>query len=239
MSDTLRQALIAAVLANPDDDAPRLIIADYLDDHAETVDTPCPTCGPYHADTANPFGVGPGYHPERSPASGRHEGGWTNCQTCRGRGTVRSSNGFAEYAEFIRIQIALACWPCECDSEERVYYEAECRCNEKFILQRRERALWNNLYRQFDLPGVIPGTPYLDYNPNVTGDTTLIVRVSTYKIHYHVARGFIEAVTCSANTWIAKGDAILRQHPVRVVTVATSDPIDVSRWPTVRFKWQT
>lgn len=28
----------------------------------------------------------PGYHPERDPASGRHEGGWTNCKTCNGGG---------------------------------------------------------------------------------------------------------------------------------------------------------
>lgn len=63
-------------------------------------DSVCPSCSPYHKDTANPFGVGPGYRPERDPASGRHEGGWTNCKVCNcggssdcGRpGVVRANN---------------------------------------------------------------------------------------------------------------------------------------------------
>ena len=76
-------------------------------------ETPCPTCSPYAddpcpqcdgtgkvsylvgngrtftdvCDTCNGTGkFPPGYHPERDPASGRHEGGWTNCKTCSSTG---------------------------------------------------------------------------------------------------------------------------------------------------------
>lgn len=73
--------LLAAILERPEDDAPRLILADWLDDV--------------------------------------------------GRG---------DRADFIRCQIELANWPCECDEVERVYHP-ECRCKEKGELQRRGRAL--------------------------------------------------------------------------------------------------
>jgi hypothetical protein len=88
----------------------------------ESEEVPCPTCSPYQDEfcpkcdgrkytTVREFGFNgseyhdvpcitcngtgifpPGYHPERDPASGRHEGGWTNCKTCNGggRGTVRA-----------------------------------------------------------------------------------------------------------------------------------------------------
>lgn len=62
------------------------VLADALVDAGlpeESLST-CPSCVAYHADPSNPFGVGPGYHPERDPASGRHEGGWTNCKRCYG-----------------------------------------------------------------------------------------------------------------------------------------------------------
>ncbi len=59
-------------------------------------------------DPSNPFGE-PGHRPERDPASGRHEGAWANCFACnstgRTPGIVRRSNGYAERAEFIRVQI--------------------------------------------------------------------------------------------------------------------------------------
>lgn len=54
----------------------------------------------------------PGHHPQRDPASGRDEGGWTNCQTCNGAGP--STPGYVldtsnrDRAELIRVQIELA-----------------------------------------------------------------------------------------------------------------------------------
>jgi hypothetical protein len=65
------------------------VLADALEDagHPSEAEAPCPTCAHHYSDQRNPFGVGAlGYHPERDPASGRHEGDWTNCKTCNGGG---------------------------------------------------------------------------------------------------------------------------------------------------------
>lgn len=49
-------------------------------------DIPCSRCFGYKDDPESLMPGEPGYHPERDPASGRHEGGWTNCKTCNSGG---------------------------------------------------------------------------------------------------------------------------------------------------------
>lgn len=109
MSD--RDALLAAIAASPADDTPRLVFADWLDEHDATEQSPC-SCAQYLDNPDNPFRGIPGYRPERDPASGRHEGGWSNCKTCNsGGGTpgwVVRSNGFGVRAEFVRVGCELA-----------------------------------------------------------------------------------------------------------------------------------
>lgn len=63
------------------------ILADALEEAGCPIEekTPCPGCSQYARDPANPYKQ-PGYRPERDPASGRHEGGWTNCKTCNSGG---------------------------------------------------------------------------------------------------------------------------------------------------------
>src|SRR5687768_9817811 len=82
-------AFIRAILAAPDDDLPRLIYADFLDEKAG--DEPCKTCngqGWYYDDSGGNIGVQ------------RHcDGG------CRSTGRV--SNGLGERASFIRCQVEL------------------------------------------------------------------------------------------------------------------------------------
>lgn len=51
----------------------------------------CPHCGPYRHD---PEGFGPGWLPCRSPASGRHEGGWQICQVCNGANRTGLEPGY-------------------------------------------------------------------------------------------------------------------------------------------------
>jgi hypothetical protein len=67
------------------------VLADALEEAGcGDVEVPCPSCS-FHADNpVNPWRAA-GYRPERDPASGRHEGGWTNCKTCNsgGKGGVR------------------------------------------------------------------------------------------------------------------------------------------------------
>jgi uncharacterized protein (TIGR02996 family) len=78
--------IYATIIDQPDEDAWRLQYADCLDDHAGTV--VCPTC------------EGDGRSRGKLWASTPH------CPTCRGSGDV--SNGFAERAKFIRLQVAEA-----------------------------------------------------------------------------------------------------------------------------------
>jgi uncharacterized protein (TIGR02996 family) len=73
---TEREALLAAVIASPDDDLPRLAYADWLDEHAGEVE--CDQC------------------------KGKQVAYCTKCKWGQGR----LSNHFAERAEFIRCEVA-------------------------------------------------------------------------------------------------------------------------------------
>lgn len=72
------------VEACPECDGKRRVAASRERHVGERATVRCPTC---RGDGKFP----PGYHPARDVASGRHEGGWTNCQNCNGgkRGQVR------------------------------------------------------------------------------------------------------------------------------------------------------
>ncbi len=153
---TTADAFLADIVAHPDDDAPRLIYADYLDDQGQ---------------------------PER--------------------------------AEFIRVQCALARWPCECDDVERVYHD-ECRCKEKAELQRREQGL-NAYLSEWSaaLPGVLCG-----------GGPNLVVKYGAdgRGIDYHFRRGFVERVSCPCAAWLEHGQAVVRQQPVQRVELSDRRP---------------
>lgn len=85
------ESFLPAILANPPDDLPRLVLCDWLEAKAG-YDT-CHVCN----------GVG-----EIEPPARRH-GRYlkpTTCPECAGTGSV--SNGYAERAEFIRTQIEIA-----------------------------------------------------------------------------------------------------------------------------------
>jgi len=86
------------------------ILADALEEAGcpSVCESPCPRCSPYHDDEKNPFHE-PGYHPERDPASGRHEGGWTNCKTCKGGGVVRADNPLLQHLRSLGPHVR-GCW---------------------------------------------------------------------------------------------------------------------------------
>jgi uncharacterized protein (TIGR02996 family) len=85
----MEQAFLADILEHPDDDTPRLVYADWLDEHAAAV--PCARCidGLYLGDTSTdqPTDTIP-------------------CSRCSGTGRV--PDGRAARAEFIRVQCELA-----------------------------------------------------------------------------------------------------------------------------------
>lgn len=83
--DTTQSALLAAIRANPADDAPRLIYADWLDENA-TMDEKCHRCG--------------GDGTIENDSTGREY----TCPNCNGNRVSLKGNRFAERAEFIRRQ---------------------------------------------------------------------------------------------------------------------------------------
>lgn len=110
---TTEHALLAGILAAPDDDLPRLVFADRLDEIAGDV-----ACGVCH-------GVGDALVQTDYGATQER------CLTCHGTGRV--SDGRRERAEFIRVQCELARY------EEKV--EDSARADHWWNLKRRERVL--------------------------------------------------------------------------------------------------
>lgn len=162
------RALLGAVLADPRDDLPRLVYADWLEEH--TTDRQCWACQGY--------GTLQGSGPDRSNPT---------CDVCSGTGRV--SNGNSERAEFIRVQVELAridplkCWHPEGSTAD---------CRQCGALRRRERELWSGGENSFapQLAGLVNrnapgaclthwGTPNQDINSTIRGTWV---------------RGFVESV---------------------------------------------
>lgn len=173
-------ALLAAVIASPDEDTPRLVYADWLEE-----------------------------------------------------------NGRAAWAEFIRVQVALA--RAEADEEpvpgdvpeearaayragQRVGFHREasalasltgqpCRC----VLCLRERAYgaWHSL----DRLGIDrEWFPVLDASQVPPGDRPFAL----------VRRGFWEAVRCAGEEWLARGDAVRAAQPATRVVLTTQPELRIS-----------
>lgn len=110
--------LLRAIWDNPHDDTPRLVYADWLDDHA-TYSGQCGVC------------EGHGLLDE----DGRGSSEGTICENCKGSW---KGNGYADLAEFIRVQVELARIAC-------FYCRSGSLCRHKgtrYSLRRRERELF-------------------------------------------------------------------------------------------------
>lgn len=154
------EALLAAVLACPEDDAPRLIYADYLE-----------------------------------------------------------GQGRDARAEFIRVQVGLAaCGECGCDNLPRelaglpavVGMRPPCEC--RWCALRR---------RMFEL---YHAGEAFDFRPTIEWHVALVARVARLPAGMPgviVSRGFVHAVTCSAEDWLAHGDAVTAAQPIEDVTLTT------------------
>ena len=223
---TTHDALLAAVLAAPDDDLPRLVYADYLEENAgemkcRTCDGKgCPLCG--------------GDGRERHWECGE-------CPSCGWTGTV--SNGNAERAEFIRVQCDLA--RIRKKNFDRTQSGGPILTQEESasvpVLTKRERELWNFgakgtwvdcMYPEFD------GVLCIDYESVSTDAIRAPVLI--------VRRGFVSEVRCTLADWCGPrcvcrtaggpwansscckgtgfrtgiGPQIVRRHPVERVELA-------------------
>lgn len=122
MTTTTGDALYAACLANPDDDTPRLILADYLDG-LDSVRVACSQCN----------GSG-GW------ITGPHSEG---CLRCDGAGTITDASN-AQRAELIRVQCRVEAFPaCPRPGCGLKYHLGQCEVCQKEMkrLLAREREL--------------------------------------------------------------------------------------------------
>ncbi len=202
---TDEDALLAAILADPEDDTPRLVFADWLDENEASVTcercdgTGCTFCGGEDRD----------YHSSCN-----------ECNRCDGSGFV--SNGYAAKADLIRIQCELAKhWhgvgDCSCRQLIDKYDCDNCLTWERTEeLRDRERELFASL--PLELPdGFFRCVSTVAYMYSRLRSDPLAV----------YDRGFVDSVSCPWDAWRDHGDAILAAQPVRKVRLTTDPPF---RW---------
>jgi uncharacterized protein (TIGR02996 family) len=192
--------IYATILDRPDDDFPRLAYADALEGQAGTVT--CQRCG----------GDGQSHLASRSGGSL----GWGDCPTCNGSGEV--SNGFAERAEFVRVQVELARMPAMIPAGTLMGYGPDgqlapynpdvagmsypvavsgtCPPGRYHELRRRERELWAPpLNREMIKAAQNLGLATLILPGMATPNDQI------YRAWGEVSRGFVDAIRCDLRTW--------------------------------------
>ena len=178
-------ALLAAICANPSEDTPRLMYADWLDETAGAGAVPCHEC---HGHGEYVYGL-------------EEQQDW--CRRCDGTGSVPDVR--AARAEFIRVQCELAVnWADHSDlSHQGTKVCIGCE------LRRRERELlkdWRGLLRS-----AFSGAWDFGRGGDNQFDAT---KHGSPRILFSIAfvRGFPSSLTCTAADFLAHADA-LTWHP--------------------------
>lgn len=134
MTTTDETALLAAIRDNPEDDTPRLVYADWLQENNEAVE--CPTCLGTGSHAINPYELAARYGAGTATRILDHA--W--CGKCDGSGRI--PGGRADRAELIRVQCELARTPGQCD---KLFCDGQLvvcdECKRWKLLRRREREL--------------------------------------------------------------------------------------------------
>lgn len=200
---TIERQFLADILAHPQDDTPRLIYADWLDDNAETR-----SCG---CRGGQVYGMGEG-------SDDVYRNRWSTCPRCNGAAVVPDER--SAHAEFIRTQCALgvidnevaALGPCYCSGPDPTGC-GRCRKGERLGLWVKRQSLRK---REAELLVGYPGWhPWAGSARLVLPDGKHFAEYLTFR------RGFVEALTCTAEDWIAHADAITAEHPIREVQLTT------------------
>lgn len=193
--------LLCAILDAPADDAPRLIYADWLDEHV--ADEWCATCS------------GRGTVEEGDYYRTRDRG----CPRCGGKGS--RSNGFAERAEFIRVQVELA-KPADPNDSKYV------------ALRRRERELLKQHEKVWDLAllrslGIeVKEHQFLGLDGDNDNCPALFDRVGVggrFVMSWKRTRGFVAAVRCTIAAWRCERCEGRGTTRLRAAGVRPSDPM--------------
>lgn len=179
-------AFLAKIIDQPDDDLPRLVYVDWLQEHDKN-ESVCPECNGYGTNSTL--------------------GGTMGCHRCstgykeRGTGII-PGNGFAERAEFIRVQIELAKKPCNAfmySCQELGFPCCQCPDFGKYDqLRLREGQL-------------------IDYWMRENG-------LKEWKFVWD--RGFITEAKCTLTDWRTHCSSIVREHPIQKVVCTDKEPLD-------------
>lgn len=233
-------ALLAAIIAQPGGDTPRLMYADVLD-AIDSVRVKCPKC------------KGTGWMDAADPASGRTTGEFqTTCNRCHGEREVLDTSN-RDRAEFIRVQCELARLQAEAarvearepkgESEEWIaeyrkkaheaqrdiglLFQREWPCGCILCLRKLEPVL-----REREQMLLAEPRHFVNWTPSVmhtgsgagiryeTGGKVGLLGKGFEEAEFH--RGFISSLTCTFLTWIAHADEIRKEHPVERVELTTT-----------------
>ena len=196
------EALLAAILANPAEDTPRLVYADWLEEHgreerAEFIRVQC--------ELARPL-----------------------CTSCRACGKPVENDRIADGCPCNSprgvnhgLVPAYVCTCPECDPEQTGSVRARPADVER--LRNRERALLLHFPAApyWGIPDSLTDShPHRDLPTSEPG-----IRCHGFgvrEVRFDFRRGFAHAVTCEAADWLAHGDAIRAAHPVTRVRLTTA-----------------
>jgi uncharacterized protein (TIGR02996 family) len=185
------RALLRSICEVPHDDLPRLVAADWLDEHERSV--PCIYCD------------GRGWHYNDR---GGNIGVQSHCEACNGAGYV--SNGYADCAEFIRLQVEIA----RIDAPTLSEIKSGAYPDHK-ELRLRERALWT--IPTIDINAWYPGIDGLAYSPELHN-------ISFSGVSGLVSRGFVGSIRLTSEQFEQHATELFTQHPITEMVLCGRKP---------------
>lgn len=200
MSD--EAALLRGILEAPGDDAPRLVYADWLEERAGEV--ACPSgCRLLH-----------GEHRRKVYQAVGPDSRWEVCDRCHGTGRI--PNGYAERAEFIRVQCELARWTDSDGYMPMGLGREELRRREAYLVRG-----WGHDWASM---------------PTLGGGMTWMLQTqpATESVfehpHFVFRRGFISAIALPCAAFMQHAADLFAKHPIERVTLTDKRPqIDSGR----------
>lgn len=207
--------LLNTIIANPEDDAPRLVYADWLDENDGTEEcTKCSGEGWLHT-----------LYRLAEMDKNEHCSTSARCEVCDGKGL--HTNRFAELAEFIRVQCELAnASGCDlmtggknCDEFNKKLspYKTQLICHKCNRIEWLKR-------RQEQLLGFAPGGGSMrQYNwKEWFGNAINFIHRSGRKedVLKMFRRGFVEQIACTMSDWMMYGPEIVQDHPITHVALS-------------------
>lgn len=236
-----RVPFLRAICERPDDDAPRLVFADWLEENGGTVE--CDWCrGTGEDRPPEPVVVGNVRYVYTGPLG--------PCPKCRGARTL--PDGSRERAEFVRLQIELArleakradlfnddrdwkectevsanwcpnCGDCTCPAPEDAKDDPGCPLHSPNGTHGQLSELCDRIIDARRRVEELWYAPAKGFDPPIQDwDWTIGKPVDgSVRPCGVVRRGFVESVALSAADWLTHADALIAQHPVTEVRLTS------------------